>query len=594
MKSTDAGETWFRTLPAVNPQNFFNTYGWYNCEIGVHPTDPDRVLVGGVGLYLSMNGGESFSVRSGIHVDQHALEFSPSAPDIAYLGNDGGMYISGSGGISYSSLNDNLPITQFYELGMSLPKPDMVMGGTQDNGSNRRPLGDEIWEHETGGDGGYCILDYADTLVMYAEYQNGSHLRSTDGGKRWTGINKGLYGNGRWVTPVMQHPTEPEILFTATTKQLYKTTNRGDLWVPFHGNMDSSKSINYIAISPLNPDIMYVGNTNGKIWKSTDAGSSWEEKSEGLPNGRNTNDIIFHPTDPNTVYACFSAYINESVLKTTDGGDTWVSISGNLPGIPTNALEINPGNPDYLFVGTDFGVYSTVDGGETWEILGEGMPKVVVVDLELHPGTGTLYAATHGRSNYALTVTTSVQLLNFSARRDGARVLLDWRTSYESTNRGFSIERKSDAGGWEDISFVEGHGNSAAVRMYSFTDDKLPAGNILYYRLKQIDMDGGFEYSQEIPVEMHDVSPRAFTLEQNYPNPFNPVTTIRYTLPQTGEVELYVTDALGKRVGTLVERTQHAGAQHVFFDASALPSGAYFYHLVHNGNRVTRKMMVMK
>ncbi|MDT8324878.1 MAG: hypothetical protein RRA94_12255, partial [Bacteroidota bacterium] len=220
MKSTDGGDTWLRTLPAENPQNFFNTYGWYNCEIGVHPTNPDRVLVGGVGLYLSMNGGESFSPRGGLHVDQHAIEYSPTAPDICFVGNDGGIYISGSGGITFTSLNDDLAITQFYEMGMSLPKPDMIMGGTQDNGSNRRPLGNTLWDHETGGDGGYCILDYADTLVMYAEYQYGSHLRSTDGGRRWTGINNGLYGKGRWVTPVAQHPTEPEILFTATTKQL--------------------------------------------------------------------------------------------------------------------------------------------------------------------------------------------------------------------------------------------------------------------------------------------------------------------------------------------------------------------------------------
>ncbi len=595
MKSTDGGDSWFRTTKAVNPKNFFNTYGWYNCEIGVHPTDPDKLLVGGVGLYLSLNGGTSFTTRGGIHVDQHAIEYSPSDPDICYVGNDGGMYISGSGGITFTSLNDNLPITQYYELGMSLPKPDMVMGGTQDNGSNRRPANDNLWEKETGGDGGYCILDYADTLVMYAEYQNGVHLRSTNGGRNWTQINRGLIGSGRWVTPVAQHPTEPNVLFTATTKQLYKTTDRGSLWVAFHGDMDSSKSVNYIGISPINSDIMYVGYTNGKIWKTEDAGSSWIERSEGLPNGRNTNDIIFHPTDPNTAYACFSSYINESVFKTTNGGETWESISGNLPAIPTNALEINPGKPDNLFVGTDFGVYSTIDGGETWEILAEGMPKVVVVDLELHPATGVLYAATHGRSIFALTVTTSVQLTTFSARRDGDRVLLDWRTSFETDNRGFGIERRGDFGQWEEIAFIDGSGNSAAMQQYSFTDVQLPGDTRqLYYRLKQIDFDGEIEYSREIPVMLTNVNTLDFVLQQNYPNPFNPVTTIRYTLPQTSVVRLYVTDALGKEIDVLVERVQHAGSHHVFFDATGIPSGAYFYHLEYDGKRTTRKMTVLR
>ncbi|MBR9974954.1 MAG: T9SS type A sorting domain-containing protein [Bacteroidetes bacterium] len=594
MRSTNAGTTWERTTSATNPPSFTSTYGWFNCEIAVHPTEPNRILCGGVGLYLSMNGGQSFQTRGGIHVDHHAIEYSPSAPDICYDGNDGGLYISGSGGISFISLNANLPITQFYELGISLLKPDMVMGGTQDNGSNRRPTSDGIWEHETGGDGAYCILDYSDTLIMYAEYQNGSHLRSTDGGKRWTGLNKGLIGSGLWVTPMAIHPTQPEVLFTATTKQLYKTTNRGDLWVAFHSNMDSSKSINYIAISPHNPDIMLVGYTNGRVWVTTDAGTRWENVSNGLP-ARNCTDIIFDPVDINTVYASFTGYTKESIYRSTDLGQNWTQISSNLPAIPVNALEINPGKASQLFAGTDFGVYTTLDGGETWDICGDGMPKVVVVDLELHPATGMLYAATHGRSTYALQVTTSVQLLRFSAQREGGSVRLDWQTSFETESRGFGVERASGSGGFEEIAFVPSEGASAGVRRYGVTDDRTPTGiTQLRYRLKMVGTDGSVEYSQEIPVEMSNVMAEDFTLDQNYPNPFNPATTIRYSLPRTGHIRLSVTDALGTPVRTLEDREQHPGAHHVIMDASDLPNGAYFYHLEYEGVRVTRKMLLMK
>ncbi len=594
MKTTDGGETWERTTSAKSPPNFSSTYGWYNCEIAVHPTDPERLLCGGVGLYLSLNGGLSFQSRSGIHVDHHALEFSPSAPDVCYNGNDGGFYISGSGGISFTSLNSDLPITQFYELGISYPVPGMIMGGTQDNGSNRRPTSGEIWEHETGGDGAYCVLDYSDSLVMYAEYQNGSHLRSTDGGVRWTGLNTGLVGSGPWVTPVAIHPTEPEVLFTCTTKQLYKSTNRGDLWVAFHGNMDSSRTINYIALSPHNPDIMLVGYNNGRVWISTDAGTVWENISTGLP-GRSCTDIIFDPVDASTVYASFTGYTKESVFRTTDLGVSWEQISGNLPAIPVNALEINPGKSAQLFAGTDFGVYTTLDGGETWEICGEGMPKVVVVDLELHPSTGILYAATHGRSIYALQVATSVKLLSFSAQHDGDRVRLDWQTSFESANRGFSVERAAALGGWEEIAFIESHGSSAAVRRYNYADASLPSGvSTLRYRLKQVAIDGSIEYSQEIPVEMSNAAAADFQLHQNYPNPFNPTTTIRYTLPRTAQMRLYVTDALGTVVRTLEDRVQHAGAHHLIMDASDLANGAYFYHLEFEGARITRKMLLMK
>ncbi|MFZ1729717.1 MAG: T9SS type A sorting domain-containing protein [Bacteroidota bacterium] len=594
MKSTDGGESWFRTTNATAPPSFTSNYGWYNCELAVHPTDPDKILCGGVGLYLSLDGGLTFQTRSGIHVDHHAIEFSPSAPDVCYNGNDGGMYVSGSGGITFSSLNANLPITQFYELGISLPVPGMIMGGTQDNGSNRRPTSGEIWEHETGGDGAYCVLDYSDSLVMYSEYQNGSHLRSTNGGKNWVGLNNGLWGSGPWVTPVAIHPTVPEVLFTVTTKQLYKTTNRGDLWVPFHSNMDSARTITYIGISPHTPDLMFVGYNNGRVWKSTDAGWRWESVSTGLP-GRSLTDIIFDPVDVNTVYVSYSGYSKQSIYKTTDAGTTWENIAGNIPSLPVNALEINPGKAEQLFAGTDFGVYTTLDGGVTWEICGEGMPKVVVVDLELHPTTGMLYAATHGRSIYALQVTTSVKLLSFAAQRDGAQVRLNWQTSFESDNYGFSVERAAGLGGWQELTFIESLGASASVRRYSYEDASLPTGiSQLRYRLKMIGRDGNIEYSQEIPIEMTDAVAADFSLEQNYPNPFNPTTTIQYSIPHTSPIRLYLTDALGTIVRTLEDRTQHAGTHHIMMDATDLANGAYFYHLEFEGSRVTRKMLLMK
>jgi photosystem II stability/assembly factor-like uncharacterized protein len=594
IRSTDAGQSWVRTTPAENPVNFFSTYGWYNCEIGVHPTRPDEVLIGGVSYYKSSDGGLTFERRGGMHVDQHAIEFSQTAPDIVYLGNDGGMYISGNGGTTYSSLNDNLPITQFYELGIAQQNPHVIIGGTQDNGSNQRYGNEDQWSHVSGGDGGYCVIDYTDTMYVYTEYQNGSHLRSTNGGRSFQSINEGLFGKGLWVTPVVIHPTEPTVLFTATTKQLYKTTDRGDLWFPFHGNMDSSKSVNRIAISPIDPDLMLVGYNNGKIWRSINGGVEWEEISEELPN-RTCTDIMFHPTDIDTYFATFSGYAAATVYRTTDGGATWESISGDLPAIPTNAIEISPLDPNHMYVGTDFGVYATLNGGENWYVLGEGMPKVVVVDLELHHESGLLYAATHGRSTYRLTVTLPVEYTAFSAERQGTNVALHWRTSHETRNRGFGVERSTPDSEWEEIGFVPGRGSVAAVSSYDFTDSQVPAlATTVYYRLKQVDLDGTVTYSRTIPVAWRDAAAVDFALEQNYPNPFNPVTNIRYALPQQSHVRITVTDATGRVLRVLRDRDERAGQYLVTLDASDLPSGAYFYHLEHDGGRITRKMLVLK
>ncbi len=596
-KSTNDGVTWQRTIYAS--PNFFSSQGWYNCEIAVHPSNPNIVLVGGVSFYGSTDGGFTWATRGGMHVDHHAVEFSLSNHSIAYFGNDGGMYKSTNGGVSFINQNIDLPITQFYELGIALQDPEMMIGGTQDNGSKFRKTNNANWNNATGGDGAYCVIDYTDAKYIYTEYQNGSHLRSTNGGTSFSAINNGLVGSGLWVTPVAIHPTEPTVLFTATTRQLYKTTNRGTLWFPFHGNMDSTSSINYIAISPTNPDLMLCGYTNGRIWKTTDAGASWTNISTGLPS-RTCKDIQFDPFDANTYYTCYSGYASTGVYKTTDGGTSWISITGSgtnaLPTIPKNALAIDPTNSNNIFVGTDFGVYATTNGGATWEVLGTGMPKVVIADLELHPLNGVLYAATHGRSTFALTVTTPVEFTSFSAVPDGNQVHLSWRTAAEVNNYGFSVERMNPmSGGWQEIGFVEGHGSTAGVNLYAFTDKLLPLdAETLIYRLRQIDFDGKFEYSPEVMVTINDVSPNDFELEQNFPNPFNPVTNIRYSLPATERVRLTVTDAKGRTVKELVNKVQQAGMHVVSFDANDVPSGAYFYHLEYDGKRQTKKMMVLK
>ncbi|MDH7516184.1 MAG: T9SS type A sorting domain-containing protein [Bacteroidota bacterium] len=594
VKTTDGGHTWFKTSSSSTP-NFFSTYGWYLCDIAVHPTNPDRILSGGVGLYMSTDGGYSWTARSGIHVDQHAIEFSPSHPDIMYLGNDGGMYKSINGGTTYSSLNADLPITQFYELGIALQNPELMGGGTQDNGTKIRRSPGVSWGQALGGDGGYFVIDYTDTNYMWGEYQYGNHTRTTDGGKTWISANTGLFGNSLWVAPVAIHPTNPQVLFTATTKQLYKTTNRGERWFPFHGNMDSSSSINVITVSPKNPSRMLVGYTNGRVWVTEDGGIEWFPISNGLPS-RTCKDLQFDPKNDSTFYACYSGYASEGVFRTTNRGASWVSIAGNLPAIPKNALEIDPINPANIFVGTDLGVYATTDSGRTWNILGTGMPKCVIADLEIHPRTGMLLAATHGRSVYQLAVTTPVEFASFSAVQEGDAVRLTWRTTSETGNAGFFIERNEPtANAWDEIGFVEGRGSTIGFQLYTFVDRDLPPhARTLVYRLKQIDTDGSFGYSPEATVTLSHRGPDDFVLEQNFPNPFNPVTTIVYRIPATGDVRLSVTDALGRERSVLVDERKSAGTHAVHFDASGMESGPYFYHLEYEKSRLSRSMVVLK
>lgn len=190
-----------------------------------------------------------------------------------------------------------------------------------------------------------------------------------------------------------------------------------------------------------------------------------------------------------------------------------------------------------------------------------------------------------------------VELTSFNSIVSNSNVELKWSTSTETNNYGFDIERRSCFENWKIIGFVLGNGNSNSPKNYSFTDNSVKKTHIYSYRLKQIDTDGSFEYSNEIEVTF---LPAKYELYQNYPNPFNPSTTIGYALPNSSKVRLEVFDMLGQYISTLVNTEQPAGYYEIPFIPESLSSGVYFFlidakqvggdgHLRH-----TRKMLLMK
>ncbi|MFQ3599171.1 MAG: T9SS type A sorting domain-containing protein [Chloroherpetonaceae bacterium] len=191
-----------------------------------------------------------------------------------------------------------------------------------------------------------------------------------------------------------------------------------------------------------------------------------------------------------------------------------------------------------------------------------------------------------------------VELTSFTARKSEQGVELAWQTASEQNNAGFEVERKSEGATWNTLGFVRGNGTTTEAQSYSFLDNS--ASGKVQYRLKQIDFDGQFEYSNIIEVDAG--LPKTFELSQNYPNPFNPTTVINYQLPTASNVSLKIYDVLGKEVATLVNGRQEAGSYNFNFNASNLSSGVYFYRLqasATNGasgsNFVqTKKMMLVK
>ncbi len=185
-----------------------------------------------------------------------------------------------------------------------------------------------------------------------------------------------------------------------------------------------------------------------------------------------------------------------------------------------------------------------------------------------------------------------VELTVFNATVNQTNVLLDWQTQTELNNNGFEVQRKLENSEWITIGFVQGNGTTTETKSYTYLDDisEITATKI-YYRLKQIDFNGNYEFSKEVEVI---VLPYNYSLSQNYPNPFNPTTKISWQSPISSWQTLKIYDMLGNEVAILVNEYRPAGNYEVEFSGSDLPSGVYFYQLKAGSFIQTKKMILLK
>ena len=267
---------------------------------------------------------------------------------------------------------------------------------------------------------------------------------------------------------------------------------------------------------------------------------------------------------------------------------TNLSSSGNM-----DRLVVSQPNGDFLIAarkGDPSPIGGTIGSMDAWP--------------SMYNLSGTLNSATPGAAGgalsahmvYSLCNTVPVELISFRINVNGSEVVLNWRTATGINNKGFDIERKvgrsaSAPAQWESIGFVDGFGTTTEHKTYSFTDDNIASGNYTY-RLKQIDFDGSYKYSNEVEAEI--TAPAEFALSQNYPNPFNPTTQISYSIPKDGFVSLKVYNSLGQQVASLVNGIVKSGTHEVTFNGANLASGVYYYRVEAGESIAVKKMMLIK
>lgn len=347
------------------------------------------------------------------------------------------------------------------------------------------------------------------------------------------------------------------------------------------------------------------GSAFNKIAAWNSGTSTWSALGSGVSLG-DVNAVVV--TDTSVIVGgnfTSAGGVNAKKIAEWDGSN-WTALGDEIAGGDVNTMASKGG---FLYVGGTFTSIGSMNAnevarwdGSSWSEMGSGIAggfvfAVSCISNNIYVGGSFNSAGGKTSNKFALwhdpDATVPVELVLFTATPKDHTVELIWKTATEENNYGFEVERKiQGANSWQTAAFVPGHGSTTESHVYSYTDDIASlgiAGSLnLTYRLKQIDLDGTFEYFQAVDVTIGQ-QPKAMILGQNYPNPFNPQTTIDFVIPDDDFVELTVYNLLGQPVTTLVAEHLQAGSHRVKFDGSALPTGAYLYILRSSRSARTEK-----
>ena len=446
-RSNDAGATWKK----MNEKGLklYSTYGYYFGKIFVSPVNENKLIITGVPIQLSTNGGKNFKTidKENVHGDHHAVWIDAKRDSHFVIGTDGGCNITYDDGEHWFFANTP-SVGQYYAVAVDNDKPYNVYGGLQDNNvwygpSNNaddrewQSTGDYSFKPLVGGDGMQVQVDTRDNATTYAGSQFGFYSRlnrKTRGDRKSVRPyhelgEKPLRFN--WQAPILLS-THNEDIFYVGANRLYRSLNRGDSLVPISNDLSNGKkegnvpygTITTIAESPTRFNLLYVGTDDGNIYISKEGGYDWKLLSE--PGDKNnitkkskssTHDsrltthglwvsrIIASQYKESRVYVSLNGYRSDNFLPylyvSEDYGETWRQIGKDLPNEPINVVREDPKNDSILYVGTDGGLYVSFDAGNSFMMWNGGLPKSVPVhDIAIQARDNEIVLGTHGRSLY--------------------------------------------------------------------------------------------------------------------------------------------------------------------------------------------------
>jgi photosystem II stability/assembly factor-like uncharacterized protein len=440
-RTEDAGATWAKVNP-LDPRPM------YYSHIFIDPNNDKRVYVLAVTYYKSDDGGKTFrrmphapTYDVGTKGDFHTMWIDPKNSDHFFLGSDGGLHETWDQGESFTKIN-NLPVGQFYAIGVDMRTPYFIYGGMQDNHSWLGPsatrswigITNDEWKEIGFGDGMYHAVDPTNHRFIYSIAQNGEVQRvDAETGDRldvqpYPPAGEPAY-RWDWVTPGIVSRHDPKVVYLGGNR-LFISRDRGVTWertqdltrqinrdtLRLMGVLGSERTlskndgeqsfseITTTAESPLDPKILWVGTDDGNIQVSRDGGRTWSETS---PLKTYVTRVIASAARPGVAFATLDAHrdgdLRPYVYRTEDFGRTWTPLVRGLPASgPVHVIVEHPKNPNLLFLGTEHALFYSVDRGAEWRRFEGNLPTTLYFDLVIHPRDDDLIVATHGRSLWIL------------------------------------------------------------------------------------------------------------------------------------------------------------------------------------------------
>ena len=445
-RSSNRGASWTKMSDTVSG----GTGPHYYQELYASPHEFDRLYLMNVRVLTSGDGGKTFVQlkERDKHSDNHAIVFKKDDPNYIMLGTDAGIYETFDNAETWRYIK-NLPLTQFYKVAVNNAEPFYhIFGGTQDNGSaggpsatdEREGIANKHWYKTLFADGHQSATDPVFNDIIYAETQQGGLYRIdlTTGEQVSVQPKAGLgepHERFNWDAPILVSPHNPKRLYFASYR-VWKSESRGDDWEPISGDltrnedrltlpimgrkqswdnawdvgaMSNYNTITSLAESPVQEGLLYAGTDDGFIQVSENGGESWRKipvTALGLAPRTFVNDIKADLFDANTVYVTLDNHkegdFNPYLFKSTDKGQSWQSISGNIPDRTLVWRMVqDPIKKNLLFAATEFGIYTSLNGGTSWQKLG-GAPTISFRDLTIQKRENDLVAASFGRGFFVL------------------------------------------------------------------------------------------------------------------------------------------------------------------------------------------------